>query len=230
MPAKAGVMLTLHHLEYSQSFRILWLLEALGAEYELKCYNRNADDNLAPDEYKALSPLGTAPVVTDGDLVLCESNAIIDYILDSYPDSDLRPGAGHKDRARHLFWFHASPGSLMSLQGIAMVLGLLEMRSPWPISSLLKAVFGQVRKIFLGPRSSALIDLMEQDLGKQPFFGGDNLTAADITLVYPMYAALDKGQFEGRTNILAWFARIEALDSFKSARAKDDRERIIFKF
>ncbi len=223
-------MLTLHHLEYSQSFRILWLLEALGAEYELKSYNRDPESNLAPDDYKALSPLGTAPVVTDGDLVLAESNAIIDYVLDAYPDSDLRPGAGHADRARHLFWFHASAGSLMNLQGIAMVMNLLEMRSPWPISSLLKAVFGQVRTIFMEPRNKAMFDLMDADLGKQPFFGGDNLTAADITLVYPMYAARDKGMFENYPNIEAWFDRIEALPSFIAARAKDDRDRIIFRF
>ena len=223
-------MLTLHHLEYSQSFRILWLLEALGAEYELKSYNRDPESNLAPDDYKALSPLGTAPVVTDGDLVLAESNAIIDYVLDAYPDSDLRPGAGHPDRARHLFWFHASAGSLMNLQGIAMVMNLLEMRSPWPISSLLKAVFGQVRTIFMEPRNKAMFDLMDADLGKQPFFGGDNLTAADITLVYPMYAARDKGMFENYPNIEAWFDRIEALPSFIAARAKDDRDRIIFRF
>lgn len=224
-------MLTLHHLEYSQSFRVLWLLEALGAPYELKSYNRDPESNLAPDDYKALSPLGTAPVITDGELVLAESNAIIDYILDAHPDSDLRPGPGHKDRSRHLFWFHAAQGSLMSMQGIAMVLNLLEMRSPWPISSLLKAVFGQVRKIFLNPRLDALLDVMESDLGKQPFFGGDNLTAADITLVYPMYAARDKGTFEGKyPNISTWFDRIEALPSFISARARDDRPRITFRF
>lgn len=223
-------MLTLHHLEYSQSFRILWLLEALDAEYELKLYNRDPESNLAPDDYKALSPLGTAPVITYGDLVLAESNAIIDYVLDSYPDSPLRPGPESKDRARHLFWFHAAQGSLMSNQMVGMVLTLLETRSPWPISSLLKAVFGQVRKIFLGPRDKALFDLMEADLGKQPFFGGDHLTAADITLVYPMYAARDRGRFEGFPNILAWFDRIEALDSFKSARAKDNRPRIAFSF
>ncbi|MEL7219129.1 MAG: glutathione S-transferase, partial [Pseudomonadota bacterium] len=185
-------MLTLHHLEYSQSFRILWLLEELGAPYELKSYNRDPDTNLAPDDYKALSPLGTAPVITDGDLVLAESNAIIDYILDEYPDSDLQPGAGHPDRARHLFWYHASPGSLMSIQSVAMVLGLLENRSPWPISALLKAVFGQVRKLFINPRMSALVDLMEKDLGEKPFFGGSTLTTADITLVYPMVAARTK--------------------------------------
>ncbi|MEO1220908.1 MAG: glutathione binding-like protein, partial [Pseudomonadota bacterium] len=192
---------------------------------------RNADDNLAPDDYKALSPLGTAPVVTDGDLVLAESNAIIDYVLDGYPDSTLNPGAGHKDRARHLFWYHSSPGSLMNLQSIAMILGLLEARSPWPISSLLKAVFGQVRKLFLDPRMAAMLKLMEDDLGKQPYFGGDNLTSADITLVYPMYAARDKGLFEnGFPNVNAWFERIEALDSFKAARAKDNRESITFRF
>lgn len=224
-------MLTLHHLEYSQSFRILWLLEALGAQYELKSYNRDPESNLAPDDYKALSPLGTAPVVTDGDLVLAESNAIIDYVLDAYPDSPLRPGPGHPDRARHLFWFHAAQGSLMSAQGIAMVLTLLESRSPWPVSALLKAVFGRVREIFLNPRMTALLTLMEEDLGKQPFFGGDNLTGADITLVYPTYAARDKGLFgTGYPNINAWFDRIEALDSFKAARTLDNRERITFRF
>lgn len=224
-------MLTLHHLEYSQSFRVLWLLEELGASYELISYNRDPESNLAPDDYKALSPLGTAPVVTDGELVLAESNAIIDYVLDAHPGSDLAPAAGSKDRARHLFWFHSSSGSLMPLQSIEMVLGLLETRSPWPISALLKSVFGQVRKLFTNPRMKALLDLMEADLGKQPFFGGDNLTAADITLVYSMYALRDKGLFEGGyPNINAWFERVEARPAFQSARKKDDRDRITFRF
>lgn len=223
-------MLTLHHLEYSQSFRILWLLEELGAEYQLKSYNRDPQTNLAPDDYKALSPLGTAPVITDGDLVLAESNAIIDYIIDAHPDSTLDPKPGSQDRARHLFWYHASPGSLMAIQSVAMVLGLLETRSPWPISALLKAVFGQVRKLFVNPRIDALYALMEKDLSKKPFFGGDHLTTADITLIYPMVAARTKGAFEGYPHILAWFDRVEALPSFKAARAKDDRPHIDFRF
>ncbi|MEM9311050.1 MAG: glutathione S-transferase family protein [Pseudomonadota bacterium] len=223
-------MLTLHHLEYSQSFRILWLLEELGADYELKSYNRDPETNLAPADYKALSPLGTAPVVTDGDLVLAESNAVIDYILDGHPESPLNPKVGSADRARHLFWYHASPGSLMSIQGVAMVLNLLETRTPWPISALLKAVFGQVRKLFVNPRTEALYAMMEKDLGEKPFFGGDALTAADITLVYAMYVARAKGAFESYPNILAWFDRIEALPSFQSARAKDDRPHIDFRF
>ncbi len=223
-------MLTLHHLEYSQSFRILWLLEELGADYELKSYNRDPETNLAPDEYKALSPLGTAPVITDGDLVLAESNAIIDYIMDSHPDSALEPKAGSADRARHLFWYHASPGSMMSIQSVAMVLGLLETRSPWPISSLLKAVFGQVRKLFIDPRTKALYDLMEADLAEKPFFGGDTFTTADITLIYSMVAARTKGAFDAYPNILGWFDRVEAIPSFKAAQVKDDRPHIDFRF
>jgi glutathione S-transferase len=224
-------MLTLHHLEYSQSFRILWLLEELGATYDLKIYNRDPESKLAPDDYKALSPLGTAPVVTDGDLVLAESNAIIDYVLDSHPGSPLDPAPGSADRARHLFWYHASPGSLMLNQGVAMVMNLLETRTPWPISALLKAVFGKVREGFLDPRNAALYALMERDLGEKPYFGGDHLTSADITLVYPMYAARDKGAFgKDCPNILAWFDRIEAREGFRSARAKDGRERITFRF
>ena len=223
-------MLTLHHLEYSQSFRILWLLEELGAEYELKSYNRDPESNLAPDEYKALSPLGTAPVVSDGDLVLAESNAIIDYIMDSYLDSALVPKPGSADRARHLFWYHASPASMMNIQGVAMILGLLENRTPWPISSLLKAVFGQVRKLFINPRTEALYALMEKDLGEKAFFGGDALTTADITLIYSMVAAQTKGAFETYPNIKAWFERVEAMPSFKAARAKDDRPHIDFRF
>ncbi len=223
-------MFTLHHLEYSQSFRILWLFEELGAPYELKIYERDPESRLAPKDYKALSPLGTAPVVTDGDLVLAESNAIIDYVLDGHPDSDLRPGPGHPDRARHLFWFHAAQGSLVSIQGVAMVLGLLETRSPWPVSALLRSIFNQVRKVFVGPRLKALYTQMEKDLGEKPYFGGDQLTAADITLVYPLYAARDRGAFDdGFANIAAWFERVEARPAFQAAREKDGRERITFR-
>ena len=87
-------MLTLHHLEYSQSFRILWLLEELGMEYTLKLYERDSKSSLAPADYKAISPLGTSPVITDGDVVLAETNAIVDYILDKPGSDRLRPAAG----------------------------------------------------------------------------------------------------------------------------------------
>ncbi|WFL77229.1 glutathione S-transferase [Altererythrobacter arenosus] len=223
-------MITLHHLEFSQSFRILWLLEELGAEYELKLYNRDPETALAPAEYKALSPLGTAPVITDGELVLAESNAIIDYILDQYPDSPLRPKVGETDRARHLFWFHASQGSLMAVGGIEMIMRVLESRSPWPISKLLGAVFGKARESFTGPRTAALLAKLEQDLEEAPWFGGNQVTAADITMSYPMESLRDRGQLNERDfpNAIAWFERVEALPSYIAARKIDDRPSVAF--
>ncbi|MEP5938841.1 MAG: glutathione S-transferase [Erythrobacter sp.] len=222
-------MITLHHLEYSQSFRILWLLEEIGAPYNLKLYNRDSESNLAPADYKAISPLGTAPVITDGDLALAESNAIIDYILDQHPNSPLNPPPGSKHRARHLFWFHASPGSLMSIGMVDMIMRVLESRSPWPISKLLGAIFGQARKAFTGPRNAAMLAKIESDLAEAPWFGGDQVTSADITMSYPMESLRDQGAFtENHPNALAWFDRMEALPSYQSARKIDDRPSVAF--
>ena len=108
-------MITLHHLEKSQSIRILWLLEELGVPYEVKLYDRDPVTRLAPAEYKAISPLGTAPVITDGDVTMAETNAIVDYILDRYDDARLRPAINTVEREPYLFWFHTSQGSLQPL-------------------------------------------------------------------------------------------------------------------
>ena len=86
-----GTMLTVHHLGKSQSERIVWLCEELAIPYELKCYTRDAKTMLAPPEYKALHPIGAAPVITDGDLVLAESGAIVDYIMARYGKGRLTP-------------------------------------------------------------------------------------------------------------------------------------------
>ena len=97
-------MLTIHHLRLSQSERIVWLAEELGLDYECKLYTRRTDNRLAPDEYKALHPMGIAPVITDGDLVLGESGAIMDYIIAKYaPDTALVPGVDHPALGAHEF-------------------------------------------------------------------------------------------------------------------------------
>ena len=115
-------MLTVHHLGISQSERIVWLCEELGLDYELKLYERRADNRLAPDDYKALHPMGIAPVITDGDLVLGESGAICDYICARYGDGRLTPGADDPDFADHLFWFHWSNGTFMTTLMMQLVL------------------------------------------------------------------------------------------------------------
>ena len=225
-------MITLHHLEYSQSFRILWLLEEIGAPYELKLYNRNADNNLAPDDYKALSPLGTAPVITDENgLVLAESNAVIDYILDQHGDSPLRPKAGDPNRADYLFWFHAGIGSMMPMQFMDGIFTVLQKRSPFFIRPLISAVLGQANKLLVEPRMQSILGKLEHDLAQHEWLAGDALTAADITMSYCMASAKEKGFIDSsRPGCLRWIDQMEATPSYQSAMEKDGRETMVFSF
>ncbi|MEO1028784.1 MAG: glutathione S-transferase family protein [Pseudomonadota bacterium] len=221
-------MITLHHLEYSQSFRILWLLEELGIEYELKKYDRNKVNKLAPPEYKALSPLGSAPVIEHEGLVLAESSAIIDYILDLYPSETLRPEKGATNRARYLFWMHASNGSMMPLMLLDTLFTLMRQRSPFVIKPAIVPMLKLVQSQFVKPRMTALLDVAEKDLSEAPWFGGDEITAADIAMCYPMEGASTRGYFDSdRPNCMAWMRRMYAHPSFKKAKELDGREQMV---
>ena len=225
-------MITLHHLEYSQSFRILWLLEEIGEPYELKLYNRDPQSNLAPPEYKALSPLGTAPVITDENgLVLAESNAVIDYILDKHPDSPLRPRKDSPARADYLFWFHAGTGSMMPMQFMDGIFTVLQKRSPFLIRPIIKAALGQANSLLVQPRMKTILDRLEHDLAQHKWLAGEDLTAADITMSYCMASAKQKGFIdESRPGCLRWIEQMEATPSYQSAMEKDGRETMVFSF
>lgn len=223
-------MITLHHLEYSQSFRILWLLEELGVEYELKLYERDKDTHLAPPEYKELSPLGSAPVITDGDLALAESSAIVDYILDKYPNEQLRPSPGTPDRTRYLFWFHASQGSMMSLMLMEAVFQILIARVPFWMRGLIRGVLNEASNRLIKPRMEKLLALAEEDLEEKPWFGGDELSAADIMLCYPMESAKSRGYVTPKhDNCNDWLDRAFHHPSYQAARKKDGKESIVLK-
>lgn len=223
------LMIVLHHLEYSQSFRILWLLEELGVEYELKCYERDKQTLLAPDEYKALSPLGSAPVISDGNLVLAESSAIMDYILDLHPNAQLRPIAGSSERADYLFWFHAAQASLMPLVLIDGVFKIIQARAPAILRPLLRAIFNKASDGFSKPRVKTLLEKAEADLAVHPWFAGEHLSGADIVLIYPMEVLKTSGHLEAYPNIQAWFERVYECPSFKAARKKDGKDSIALK-
>lgn len=224
-------MLTLHHLEYSQSFRILWLLEELGAEYNLRKYDRDPKTRLAPAELKELSPLGTAPVITDDGLVLAESNAVIDHILDLHPCSTLRPDAGDPSRLDYLFWFHAGNGSLMPMQFINGILTAMTARTPALLRPVVKAVTAKVRQVLVQPRMKAIFDQMEADLGPYRWLAGKNLTAADIALSYSIFSAEAQGRIGAdRPNIRRWLEQVRELPSFRRATEKDGRETMVFSF
>ncbi|MFT4635703.1 MAG: glutathione S-transferase, partial [Chitinophagales bacterium] len=191
-------MITLHHLEYSQSYRVLWLLEELGDDYELKLYQRDKQSRLAPTDYKAVSPLGTSPVITDGSLNLAETSAIFDYILDQHPDSPLRPAANSAARTDYLFWFHASQGSLMPMMLMSIVFQMLKTRSPALIRPLIKIVLGKAISSMINPRVTLLLDKAEADLEATGWFAGESMTAADMMLSYPIESAETKGLLNGK--------------------------------
>jgi glutathione S-transferase len=201
-------MLTVHHLGISQSERIVWLCEELGLDYELKLYQRRADNRLAPDDYKALHPMGIAPVITDGELVLGESGAICDYICARYGGARLTPSPSDPDFADHLFWFHWSNGTFMTTLMMQLVLAGGGPDNP--------------AAVFVDDRSRRGWAMVEKRLGEAPFFGGANLTTADIMMVYCLTTsrAFRGTPLEGFPNLKAYLARIGARPAYQRAMAK----------
>jgi glutathione S-transferase len=200
-------MLTVHHLRISQSERIVWLCEELGIEYDLKLYNRRADNRLAPDEFKALHPMGIAPVIQDGDLVLGESGAICEYIDRKYGGSRMSPGVDDPDFADHLFWFHFSNGTFMTngmMSLVAQAAGLAETPP------------------FVADRVAKAWQMVEARLGEAPFFGGRNLTMADIMMGFSLTTSRAFGgtSLAPFPNIAAYLQRIGERPAYQRAMAK----------
>jgi len=184
------------------------LCEELGLTYELKRYDRRADNRLAPDEYKKLHPMGIAPVISDGDLVLGESGAICEYICARYGDGRLTPGPNDPDFADHLFWFHWSNGTFMTTLMMQLVLS--------------GGASGNPAAVFVEDRSRRMWAMVETRLGQAPFFGGRNLTTADIMMVYCLTTtrAFRGTSIEGYPNLKAYLARIGARPAYQKAMAK----------
>ena len=165
-------MLTVHHLGKSQSERIVWLCEELGVPYELKRYARAP--LLAPADYKALHPIGTAPVITDGALLLAESGAIAEYIVAKYGAGRLSLTADHADFAPFLFWFHFANGTLQPLMGRCMILSRLKLADDNPVL------------VAQRERLDRAFDLVEARTQEAEYFAGSEFTTADIMMGFPL--------------------------------------------
>ncbi len=204
-------MLAVHHLGISQSERIVWLCEELGVDYTFKRYERREDTRMAPDEYKALHPMGIAPVIEeakDGQrLVLGESGAICDYLCASYGGGTLSPGPDDPDFADHLFWFHWSNGTFMATLMMQLAVNFTG---------------GDALSGFWGTRATRCWEMCEARLGKAPFFGGRNLTTADIMMVYILTTsrAFRNMSIDHLPNVKAYIAKIAARPAYQAAMAK----------
>jgi glutathione S-transferase len=203
-------MLTVHHLGKSQSERIVWLCEELGIPYELKNYARAP--LLAPAEYKALHPIGSAPVITDGDVVLAESGAIVDYITAKHANGRLTLRPEHPEFANYLYWFHFANGTLQASMGRCMILNRLKLAADDPV---LTAARGRLDNAFR---------LVEARTTQAKYLAGEEFTAADIMTVFSLTTMryFMPYDFAGLPGIRGYLGRIGSRDAYRRAMAKGD--------
>ena len=205
-------MLTIHHLGHSQSERIVWLCEELGMPYDLVLYQRDPVTILAPPALRELHPLGAAPVIQDGGLLLAESAAVTEYILVKYGRGRLRLGPEHPDFASYLYWFHFANGNLQPVLGRLMMVGRVGLAADHPVQM---SVQGRLDRVMA---------LLDARLGEADYLAGPAFTAADIMSVFSLttmrlFQPVDLRPYP---NILAYLQRIGARPAYVRAMAKGD--------
>lgn len=215
-------MITLHHLENSRSQRILWLLEELGVEYRIVRYQRDRNTSLAPPELLAVHPLGKAPVITDGDVTVAESGAIIEYLVGRYDAGRLRPAEGTPERLAYTYWLHYAEGTFMPLMILSLVMRRIE-SAPMPffVKPVARGIVAKVRGGYLNPNLERNLAFMESSLAKADWFCGDRMSAADIQMSFAVEAAAVRARLRDNCPRLADFLeRIHARPAYRAALEK----------
>ena len=210
-------MLTVHHLNNSRSQRVLWLLEELGAPYEIVRYQRQPS-MLAPKELRAIHPLGKSPVITDGGNTIAESGAIVEYIVDTYGNGRLIPQPKTPERLRYTYWLHYAEGSAMPLLLQKLLFTLAPKRVPGLLRPFVKPVFDRMLATLVDPQLKQHIAFWEGELSRSEWFAGNDFTAADIQMSFPLEAASARaGLDESSPKAWAWLQRIHARPAYQRA-------------
>lgn len=206
-------MLIVHHLENSRSQRILWLLEELHVEYDIKRYGRDKATSLAPPELREIHPLGKAPVIVDDGITVAESGAIIEYLVHTYDDGRLHPAAGSPEWRTYVYWMHYAEGTFMPLMIISLILSRIE-TSPMPFFAkpVAKGIAAKVRASYLDENVKRNLAFMEQMLGHSKWFCGEQFSAADVQMSFALEAA------EVRTDLSAEYPQLAGF--LEAARAR----------
>jgi glutathione S-transferase len=214
--------INVHHLENSRSQRVLWLLEELGLRYEVRHYRRDPKTLLAPPELQQVHPLGKSPVISDGDVTVAESGAIIEYLLDTHGQGRLRPPPGTPEQRRCTYFLHFAEGSLMPPLLLKLVFDKVRSaKLPFFVKPVAKGIADQVTRAFIGPNLKRLTAFLEAELQGRDWFAGADFTAADIQMSYPLEAAAARGVFTPQTHprLAAWLERIHARPAYAKALA-----------
>ena len=212
-------MIIVHHLNNSRSQRILWLLEELGLDYEVRRYERDKTTMRAPASLRAVHPLGKSPVITDGDTVVAESGAIVEYLVEHYGKGRLIPAAGSAERLRYSYWLHFAEGTAMTPLLMKLVFNRVE-TGPMPffVRPIAKKIAGTVKTSYIDPEITQQLNYMEKEIARSGWFAGKSFSAADIQMSFPLEAAASRGGLDVRYPKLTDFLqRIHARPAYKRA-------------
>ncbi|MFM0597076.1 MULTISPECIES: glutathione S-transferase [Paraburkholderia] len=222
-------MLTVHHLNNSRSQRVLWLLEELGVPYEIKRYQRDPKTMLAPPELRAVHPLGKSPVITDDGQTVAESGAIIEYLIGKYGQGRFAPAPGTPEHLRYTYWLHYAEGSVMP----PLLLKLVALRiagAPMPFFAkpIARKIAATLQSTFIDPQLKLHLGYIDKELSATGWFVGNDFTAADVQMSFPLEAATARGGMEGQIPAITGFLkRIHARPAYQRALERGGKYEII---
>ena len=212
-------MLTVHHLNNSRSQRVLWLLEELGQPYDIHPYLRDGQTMLAPPELLTVHPLGKSPVLTDGERVVAETGAIVEYLLERHGQGQLLPAAGSDEALRYRYWLHFAEGSAMPPLLMKLVFDkVASAKMPFFVKPVARGIARQVMDRMVWPNLNRQLDFMESELAQRDWFAGSRITGADIMMSFPLEAAAQRGGLNAsRPRLMDFLQRIHARPAYQRA-------------
>jgi glutathione S-transferase len=212
-------MIIVHHLNNSRSQRVLWLLEELGVDYEIKHYQRDAKTMLAPPELRRIHPLGKSPVITDGDITVAESGAIVEYLVDRYGDGKLKPAHRTAEQLRYTYWLHYAEGSAMPPLLMSLIFRRIPTQPmPFFVRPVAKGIAGRVLSNYIEPQLRQHLDYLENELKERDWFAGNEFSAADIQMSFPIEAFASRGGLgDDQARLSGWLERIHARPAYQRA-------------
>lgn len=199
-------MIIVHHLTHSRSTRILWLLEEMGEPYEIITYHRDPRTMRAPPEMRAVHPLGKAPAITDGDQVIAESGAIIEYLVAIYGKGHFGPAVGDRDWPTYLEWLHFGESSAM----LGIIMRMLEGRDGLP----------KYAKLYADESIDLAFSLLEKSLEGREFLVGNTLSGADVQIQYVIETAISLDLLGDRPGLIAYNDRLTSRPAYRRAIEK----------
>jgi glutathione S-transferase len=211
-------MLTVHHLDNSRSQRVLWMLEELGVDYEIVEYRRNKETMLAPPALRAVHPLGKSPVVTDGDLTLAESGAILEYLVERYGNGRFVPPRDTPEYLRYRYWMHYAEGSAMPPLLLKLVASrIANAKVPFFVKPITRKIAGSLESEFVDPQLKLHFGYIAKELEATGWFAGNEFTAADVQMSFPVEAGAKRAGAESHPSIRAFIDRIHARPAYQRA-------------